>query len=196
MTDEQNQRNPKMFLSCAICRPKRLMAVMPANVPAGRQAETPCLGDKHQRPALLQEEHTWKCAWFPSSLQTKNAARLSSSVLCFNLKHKGKNRLSLCVFPSLWHSPQSRSCRNSAGLLELCVLYRVEHSRPRAQNRLSMQNTALWGTCKPAARETFQFSSSVYSRCVPSILGSQLPLFILFGISIILAKSSDHWGTS
>ena len=127
-----------------------------------------------------------------------NQGRCTFKRKCFvlYLKHKGKNRPSLCVFPALWHSPQSRSCRNSAGLLELCFLYRVEHSRPGTQNRLSMQNTALWGTCKPAARETFQFSSSVYSRCVPSILGSQLPLFILFGISIILAKSSGHWGTS
>lgn len=94
------------------------------------------------------------------------------------------------VFLAPWYSPQSRSCRNSAGLLELCVLYRVEHSRPRTQSRPSMQNTALWRTCEPAARKTFQFPSSIYSRCVPNILGSQPLLLILSGMSIILAKST------
>lgn len=98
MTGEQNQRNPKMFLSCAIptgprgswlwCQPMCLLA-------DGHRH--PCSGDKHQRPALLQEEHRGKCAWFLSSLQTEDVARLSSRVLRFTWNAKVRT-----VFPSVY----------------------------------------------------------------------------------------------
>lgn len=148
----ESEKSQDVSLLCSFCRSKRLMAVMPANVPAGRRAQTPLLRRQISKACPLTQR-TQREVCMISELPP-NRERCTLKLKCFvlYLKRKGKNRLSLCVFPALWHSPQSRSCRNSAGLLELCVLYRVEHSRPRTQNRLSMQNTALWGTCKPAAR--------------------------------------------
>lgn len=148
----ESEKSQDVSLLCNFCRPKRLMAVMPANVPAGRRAKTPLLRRQTSKACPLTGRAQREVCMISELPPNRERCTLNLKCFVLYLKRKGKNHLSLCVFPALWHSPQSRSCRNSAGLLELCVLYRVEHSRPRTQNRLSMQNTALWGTCKPAAR--------------------------------------------
>lgn len=150
-TETQNQVNAKKTCFCSSCSAQGLVCVERVE----SLASNPNSGALWQRRALLINgvERTPARDWriplrFPALYEWGWGASPKPETLS-----------SLRIVP--WHSPQSRSCRNSAGLPELCVLYRVEHSSPRTQNRPCMQNTALRRTCAPAARGTFQFPSGI-----------------------------------
>lgn len=198
MVDVQSQRNPKLIsLLCNSCRIPGPTTVMMANTLQASVHINPNSGDKHQRFILVCTVNAtgWREQCMILVLFKLGMWHGFNAVLCMCVHYRKAARGDLYLplaWVALWHSPQSRSCRNSVGLLELCVLYRVEHSRPRTQNRLCMPNTALWRTCESAAREAFQFPCSIYSRCVLNILGSQLLLLILSSMSIILAKPAGH----
>ena len=98
---EPEKSQEGVSLLCNSCRAQRLLAVMTANMPAGRHTH-PNSGDKHQRSALvwavtiIGQREACVISELPS-----NSERCMIEFKCFcvlYLKQRGKNRVSHLSF--------------------------------------------------------------------------------------------------
>ena len=77
------------------------MAVMPANVPAGRRAQTPLLRRQTSKACPLTGRAQREVCLISELPPNGGRCTLKLKGFALYLKRKGKNRLSLCVFPAL-----------------------------------------------------------------------------------------------